>query len=706
MSDRDLELSDLFGDDFEDQDLDARSFSVDDFETEYFDEEEEGGINRTFLVAGVFLIATFVIIVVAILLLIGGDDSASRQETADAIRLANYQIETGLAQTGIAVAQALETQNAATMTAAAAAAETAAAAQTQTQSAYQRSLDQTATQRAVHATMTQYAVETLVRETQLALTPSPEPPKAFSLSFSVGDGQPLDPGFTFNVYRDDGDQRFNPPPTPTPIPTSTPTWTPFPTRTPTLEVGAASPTLDATEIAATRNAEVGAFDATATARAEQRTPTPPQVAATPTIEQLAATEEVTGAVTDETTDEVTTDVTEEPVISIPLVELNQEVVSEDGQVTLSLPATWVAEDLLESEGVLVFGDNPDAIQSRLDFAEGADTTTLSGLGGQIIPLTLEAVAADSVTPELLTELLQVQLEIVEEDGGQIVDEAVAFELENGVFGRYAVVEFLDQSGFVAYLGFNDSVVIVTLSSAQEVFDSNREIFFGILQSVRVVPTLPNREDGPLGPARTDDTGAVPHQNSSNGGVVLVAYHNPPAHPQVFQVGPTSTPPVEGDNYVGSFTIGPDGTIVIVLPPEPGTYFLEGSLPPGEYAVEVEGQRIDFTVPPSGTIQVPIALDDRTLILVITAITVDTPTPSITPTLIDVGSLSPFLQTATAIALTSQPGTPTPTQDEIPATGLFSDGLGSATPEGLSTLALVGVGLLGVVFVVRRLRSSI
>lgn len=675
MSDRDLELSDLFGDDFEDEDLDARSFSVDDFETEYFDEEEEGGINRTFLIAGVFLIATFVVIVVAILLLIGGDDSADTQATADAIRLANYQVETGLAQTGIAVAQAVETQNAATMTAAAAAAETAAAAQTQTQAAYQNSLDQTATQRANQATMTQHAVETFVWLTQQALTPSPEPPRQISFSFSA-EGQPVEAGFTFNVYRDDGDQRFNPPPTPTPIPTATPTWTPFPTRTPTTAAGAASPTLDATSIAATRAAEVQAFDATATARAAQRTPT--QAVATPTTEEAGVNE--------------------------PLAELSQEIVSDDGRVTLNLPETWLADDYLEVYGAVIFAEDPVALQSRLDFTIGFGTT-LSGLGGQVIPQTLEEVVAESVTPDLLTELLQVQIEVVEEDGGQLVDEPIAFELENGVFGRYAVVNFLDQRGFVAYLGFSDGVALVSISSAQEVFDTNRETFFSIIQSVRVSTALRD-SDGPTGPAQTDGVGAVPHQN--NGGIVLVSYRNPVAQPLVFQAGPTPTAPAGGDGYVGSFTIGPDGTITIVLPPEPGTYFLEGSLPPGNYTVNVGDQTIDFTVPPSGTIQVPIALDDQTLILIITAITVDTPTPSITPTLIDVGSLSPFLQTATAIALTSQPGTPTasPTQAVIPSTGLFSDGLDSATPEGLSTLALIGVGLIGVVFVVRRLRSSI
>ncbi|MCB9437187.1 MAG: hypothetical protein H6673_09375, partial [Anaerolineales bacterium] len=472
----------------------------------------------------------------------------------------------------------------------------------------------------------------------------------------------------------------NPPPTPTPIPTATPTWTPFPTRTPTLEAGVASPTLDSTVVAATRAAEVQAFDATATARAAQRTPT--QAAPTPTVEQA----------------------TEVADSNIPIAELSQEVSSDDGLVTMSLPETWVAVDYLTNYGALLFAEDDAAIQSRVDYTIDF-STDLAGLSGQVVPQTLDDVAAEAVTPDLLTELLQVQLEVVEEDGGQIVEEPIAFELENGVFGRYAVVDVLGQRSFVAYLGFSDSVALVAVSASPDVFETNRETLFSIIQSVRVSTTLRDL-DGPTGPAQDDGVGAVPQ--AGNGGIVLVAYHNPAAQPQVFQTGPTPTAPVEGDGYVGTFTIGPDGTITITLPPEPGTYFLEGSLPPGNYTVNVGDQSIDFTVPPSGTIQVPIALDDQTLILVITAITVDTPTPSITPTVIDVGSLSPFLQTATAIALTSQPETPTPsaTAGEIPSTGLFSDGLGNATPEGLSTLALVGVGLLGVVFVVRRLRSSL
>lgn len=184
--------------------------------------------------------------------------------------------------------------------------------------------------------------------------------------------------------------------------------------------------------------------------------------------------------------------------------------------------------------------------------------------------------------------------------------------------------------------------------------------------------------------------------------------NPPAEP--FQGGPTPTG--DGDPIL-TITIGPDGSFQI---PElaPGNYFLDIDLPPGTYTFVIGDQRVVINLI-SGTQQSVVELPNGAILTLIVntvaAVTQVTATPSSTPTE-DIG-ISPFDRTATALSnqltLSAQPsGSPSPfiLPTEIAQTGLFSDAASEATPAGLTLLAIMGVGLIAVVVVVRRLRSSL
>ncbi|GIK66555.1 MAG: hypothetical protein BroJett018_43490 [Chloroflexota bacterium] len=179
-----------------------------------------------------------------------------------------------------------------------------------------------------------------------------------------------------------------------------------------------------------------------------------------------------------------------------------------------------------------------------------------------------------------------------------------------------------------------------------------------------------------------------------------------------QGGPT---PTTGDGQpIQTIVIGPDGAFEIP-PLGPGNYFLDVGLPPGTYTFRIGEEQVVINLV-SGTQQqtlnLPNGVNLTIIVRAVTAPTVVTLTPTSTST-ID-SSIPAFDLTVTAIfanqTASAQPQvitSPTivlPTQ--IAQTGLFSDAAEEATPAGLTLLAILGVGLIAVVVVVRRLRSSI
>lgn len=224
----------------------------------------------------------------------------------------------------------------------------------------------------------------------------------------------------------------------------------------------------------------------------------------------------------------------------------------------------------------------------------------------------------------------------------------------------------------------------------------------------------------VAPAETEDSsGDAPAGAKLEDGpsVAVFARRAPDDLPnRPFQGGPT--PGVDDGEPIQTIIIGPNGEFEI---PElaPGNYFLDVSLPPGTYTFQIgEEQRVINLV--SGTQQDTFEFPNGVfLTIIVRAVSVPTlvtltPTNTVT---IDPG-IQPFdltmtsifaQQTASAQTQVSSVTSPSvaitlPTQ--IPQTGLFSDAADEATPAGLTLLAILGIGLIAVVVVVRRLRSSL
>lgn len=232
------------------------------------------------------------------------------------------------------------------------------------------------------------------------------------------------------------------------------------------------------------------------------------------------------------------------------------------------------------------------------------------------------------------------------------------------------------------------------------------------------PSATTGSSAPAAPAGTEeagDGGPVGAKLEDSVNVAIFARrlpNDPPNGPA--QGGPTATPSGDGQP-IQTIVIGPDGAFEIP-PLAPGNYFLDVGLPPGTYTFRIGEEQVVINLV-SGTQQqtlnLPNGVNLTIIVRAVTAPTSITLTPTSTAT-ID-SSIPAFDLTVTAIfanqTASAQPpvsgASPTiilPTQ--IAQTGLFSDAADEATPAGLTLLAILGVGLIAVVVVVRKLRSSI
>jgi hypothetical protein len=688
------------------------------------EDDEEEGVNRTFLIAGLGLVGVFLAAIVGIVLLASGGDDSNAQATNDAILTANAADALAFASTSQAEVEAEQTAQAAALTAEFEANQTAFAGQTQTEDAAAALVDQTRTAIARDATATEHFFETQSAITILSLTPPSLTPTETPEPIAVaGNLDPANTELTIYIIRDDnGDGQVSLPATPAPpTPTLQPTLTPQSTATITLPPtefvipdDLAPADASATIAAATQRAELDAdratVDAVATFRAEQNTPS----AAAPT-EVSDVPPDVSGDATDippdTDTDTVVVpdgDVTE-PDISETLI---QSVVSVSDRVSVLVPDGWEVNDQIETLGILYIGDSLNAIETRA-VLEGEAPPPVVGVGGQIIPQTLADTGAEEVTPELLAELLAGSLEAVPDIDLELgtVEEPIAISFDNGVIGHYIILTSGNEQSILAYLGFAEDVALVNLSSTVEEFDANRDLLFAIMETISVPAEIDAEAIGdgdttPLIPEETEefddeaqgslidpfDNGVMFFRNDANAGNI-----------GVYQDGGTPTQVPGGDTIISQGTFAGGQQIVIEIPVEAGIYYVVTDLPPGEYTLTLDGTPysisvptvVDETVPTFVDVPLNIGGEGQTVILRVFVRGIGGGATPVPPS-----DLSPFLQTATAVAGQGQPAvTATVSPETLPTAG------GALDSGGLTLLAILGAGLIGVVFVVRRLRSE-
>ena len=591
-----------------------------DFEDESL--ADEGGVSRTFIILGIFVVLAVLLIgVLLIFFLLQDDELSDEEKRSTEIAIGNATTiadatQTGVANTQLAIEAVTQTKIARDATGTAAAEAEAkqltAIAQTDvasTATAIQQDANANATATAAEATAIQqtrewYETATQEAENEIA-TATEQARRRIVGRFELEDGALPEGTVVVRLYRDDADNTFDPIATPVP-PTPTPTQTPEPSATATADLTPEPGASDIDPGSSLKTIEVGEL--------QQSTLTTIQ----PDLWQFSVT--TSGMVT---------------------VEFDP---ADDMQVMMSLNDT--SGKALASA---TSDDEPGIVLEGVMVSPGQYTiwvTSLSGAGDYT--LTLREGGAP---------------------GGDAGDDAGDDAMPAGDEPTPESMSVVPRAAGVA-LGAVDVMAQDGDPTATPEPDDDGDA--GDDADETVEPPTPEVDD---------DTDASPAADT-------------PA-PE-----PTETPASEGDELVGEI-IARDGEFDF-SGLEPGTYWLtiDANLLPPEYRPEDDTGVVGILlrVPRDGEVEWIIPKNPEP-----TA----TPTVTYTPTVSDEMRLT---QTAEAVLFTLTPTpeiTDTPTPSTLGKTGVVPDvGGGDLEGEdGLFILGIAAVGLIAVVFVARKLRSS-
>jgi hypothetical protein len=173
-------------------------------------------------------------------------------------------------------------------------------------------------------------------------------------------------------------------------------------------------------------------------------------------------------------------------LSLPITSAQddlQVVRTSDGRLSIRLPADWTTFDFMEEENYFIYGSSQTAAQGRLnDF--NSEPALLVEEGGFIFLISAADFGVPEINDEVLVLLMEEFLNIVEDGGGQTLEEMVPFQLSDAD-GYRAVTESGNEQGFISVVGFDDFILMATATGTRRTFDDNREFLDTILRSIRV-----------------------------------------------------------------------------------------------------------------------------------------------------------------------------------------------------------------------------
>ena len=324
--------------------------------------------------------------------------------------------------------------------------------------------------------------------------------------------------------------------------------------------------------------------------------------------------------------------------------------------------------------------------------------------GEVAEWTFTGVANDSVLINALASdpvQMDMFLQLVDANGNMVTSDDDSGEASNAAITNFA----LPASG--------EYTIRVSSATGPGAYTLMLSLGLTIPPAAPVETPTPTQEATPEGgaeeealpePTGTSETapGARLVPSGNNGIVLAHAANDQPV--ALAQEGDTPTPPPpSGDELIDVITSATDGTFDFGSL-EAGTYWVEveyASLPPDLQALVPFGQPlvIQVNVPVEGEI----TFDIMQFIPPPPGIS---PTPS--PTRVVTGTPVPTGFVAT-VAPTVEPAGTIASPVALPTSGFFSD-IGDKTgnldgTSGLTVLAIAGAGLVAVVFIARKLRTS-
>ena len=164
--------------------------------------------------------------------------------------------------------------------------------------------------------------------------------------------------------------------------------------------------------------------------------------------------------------------------------LTQYVQSSDGRVSLRLPDGWTYTDVVASENILTYGDSADAVTGRLNDVRG-QTSFIVGNGGTIVLLNVADYGYTTASVEVLKSVMDSGLLGVQDVGGTVLEQPQEVEINPGQTIFLAVIEAGSEKGYAATIGFGDMMALMTATGTPATWESNRDLLYSIIQSVRM-----------------------------------------------------------------------------------------------------------------------------------------------------------------------------------------------------------------------------
>ncbi len=179
----------------------------------------------------------------------------------------------------------------------------------------------------------------------------------------------------------------------------------------------------------------------------------------------------------------------------------------DGSLSVAIPTGWSFKDQLTDNQIFVFGESETETENRSVFWISNEQVVVGGKGGLISSRRLDELDLDPATVDIgsTSNTFITNLEVTVIEARQI------FTVNNAP-GAYAVVDWGQQRGFLAFIVFGEMLAIVYVSDSPANFEASRDTLFAIIESVRIPAEI-------AAPPTADNNGGTNNGGTGLGGVL-------------------------------------------------------------------------------------------------------------------------------------------------------------------------------------------
>ncbi len=202
-----------------------------------------------------------------------------------------------------------------------------------------------------------------------------------------------------------------------------------------------------------------------------------------------------------------------PDENLPAADEVTVVRATDGSLSVTIPTGWSFKDQLADNQIFVFGETEAEAENRSVFWISNEQVVVGGKGGLISSRRLDELDLDPATIDIgsTSNTFITNLEV------GVIEARQLFTVNNAP-GAYAVVDWGQQRGYLAFIVFGEILAIVYIADSPANFEASRDTLFTILESVRIPAEIAAPPTAGTG-GNTDNNGGTGNGGTGLGGVL-------------------------------------------------------------------------------------------------------------------------------------------------------------------------------------------